>query len=296
MKRLLTEEEIKVINNEEINCFFRSGLAARTDLQSPNYERIFSILEMVQDRFLKFQSNFRSTDYKWAIDALHWWSRIWEYPYVLHHLIKIKQYNFQNAKIKVMDFGSGVTFFPFLLHETGFEVTCVDNDAICVNDIIKAKDFFNFNKLHPILSEENKIPLESSTFDIIYSISVIEHIAHFETIIDELRRLLRNDGYIILTFDIGVDNMSELKIENFFRFRRELQNKFQLVQPEETLHPLDILYSSNSKYPLRIERSFKFYLYQAKLLLRSVLQGNLRNFSLRNHKLAVAGMVLKVKK
>lgn len=296
MKRLLTEEEIKIINNEKINCFFRSGLAALSDLQSPNFEKIFSILEMVQDRFLESQINFRSKDYKWAIDALHWWSRIWEYPYVLSHLIEIKKYTFQNSKIKILDFGSGVTFFPFLLHESGFEVTCVDNDSICINDIIKAKNFFNFEKIHPVLSENNKIPLESSTFDIIYSISVIEHILHFETILDELRRLLRDDGYIILTFDIGVDHMSQLKTENFMRFMKELKTRFQLVEPEETLHPLDILYSSNSKYPLRIEKNFKFYLYQTKLLFRSLLQGNLGNFSLRNNKLTVAGMVLKVKK
>jgi len=293
LKDLLTDEEIALLSNEKISCFSRSGLAALSDLSNPSYIKFFSILESVQDRFLKFQNNFRSKDYKWAIDALHWWSRIWEYPYVLFQLLEVKNRKSQHNEIKILDFGSGVTFFPLLLHEMGFEVTCVDNDLTCVNDIKKAKDFFNFPRLYSVLSEESKIPLESNSYDIIYSISVIEHILHFEEILCELQRLLKDDGYIILTFDIGVDKMSQLNIENFLKFITELKTKFQLVYPENTIHPLDVLYSSNSRFPLRIERDLRFYLYHLKLFIRSLLQRNFSNFSLRKTKLTVAGLVLK---
>ena len=126
--------------NKEVteSIFDRSGLAALSDLQSPQHRDLFAQLEKEQDAFLERQSGVWSDDYRWPRDPLHTWSRIWEYPYVYYHLKKQAEALGPDRDFKVADLGSAVTFFPFSVAELGCRVHCLDIDATCAPDIERA--------------------------------------------------------------------------------------------------------------------------------------------------------------
>jgi hypothetical protein len=95
------------------HVFDRSGLAALSDLQTQDWYQLFELLEKDQTTFLDKEEHIFSQEYKWPHDPLFNWSRVWEYPYVFHHLKKWRK-GFDKTYIpKVVDYGSGVTFFPF---------------------------------------------------------------------------------------------------------------------------------------------------------------------------------------
>ena len=79
--------------------------------------------------------------------------------------------------------------------------------------------------------------------DIIYCISVLEHIPDFENTISEMARILKQDGYLILTIDIDLRGDFELGIENYKRLLKILNQQFIICQPDQTIHPTDLLTS-----------------------------------------------------
>jgi len=50
-----------------------------------------------------------------------------------------------------------------------------------------------------ILCEATKIPLDNNTFDTVFSTQAIEHIEDHQSMVNEAFRLLKNDGYFILS-------------------------------------------------------------------------------------------------
>src|SRR5258708_6380117 len=119
--------------------FNRSGLAALSDLSTPEWRRLFAMLEEEQAGFLAREGDFRGPMYKWPRDPLHWWSRAWEYPYVYFHLQRQRELWDAEYVPWVVDLGSGVTFFPFAAARLGYRVTCADIDPICSRDLSRAR-------------------------------------------------------------------------------------------------------------------------------------------------------------
>ncbi len=276
-------------------ALLKSGIASRQDLNTDQMNQIIQFLDDKQRLFLQQQNAFRSKEYKWGLDALHWWSRIWEYPYMFSNIRSLLE-SLPLNQANVLDFGSGVTFFSFLISELGCQLTCVDNDPICIDDINKAIKYFNRTKtMKAVLAEDYTIPLESKSYDIIYSVSVIEHIPEFEKTVYELHRLLKKDGYLILTFDVCLKGNAAISKERYDQLIRVLMEKFDIFQPEKTIHPLEVLTSENSPYPYLIKNSIKSLLYNLKRSVQSIARSEQpRNYFVKDL-LAVQGMVLKAK-
>ena len=83
----------------------------------------------------------------------------------------------------------------------------------------------NFETIH---ANAEKIPLDNK-FDKIIAIDVIEHVLHPEYVIAEARRLLKNQGRMLITFPAMHD-----KWENLFRFvgRKILRRKGKTIKKE----------------------------------------------------------------
>src|SRR5438132_10352251 len=66
----------------------------------------------------------------WAKDTFRLWSRRWEYPFVAQRVSQFAQQQPGEAPFRVLDAGSGVTYFPYFLRAEipRSEITCFDSN------------------------------------------------------------------------------------------------------------------------------------------------------------------------
>lgn len=239
-------------NKKAESAFNRSGLAALSDLQTEVCQNTFSVLEEKHSEFLSKASEFRSEEYKWPNDPLHCWSRIWEYPYVYYHLTRYVESLAKSSQPVVADVGSGVTFFPFSLAQLGCEVICTDIDSICEKELLRARESVSHSpgNVHFRLINNEKLPFEDGECNVLYCISVLEHIPDFENTVREMARVLKPGGLCLITCDLGLDPASntQLNIDQFERLTYVIGQQFSLICPERTIHPVDVLTNRSSPY------------------------------------------------
>ncbi len=272
--------------------FERCGLASLSDLKTSELRDLFSFLEREQEIFLAQENKFRSAEYRWPRDPLHTWSRVWEYPYVYHHL-KSRRGDFGTTLPLVIDLGSGVTFFPFSIARLGYQVICVDIDPICGKDLTKAVDCIAHEpgKVEFRLTDGITLPFSNYEADIIYCISVLEHISKFEQTISEMARVLRPKGTLLLTFDLDMRGDSEIGPEKYNILIENLRKYFNEYYQTETIHPADILTSVTGPYPCKVLKGSDLAWFLLKQLILKLLRGT-KMAKNPPFYLAVQGMVL----
>lgn len=234
------------------NIFDRCGLAALSDLQTQEWREMFHNLEQEQAAFLEHEDHFRSPEYLWPRDSLHTWSRVWEYPYIYHHL-KSYRNNCPDNLPRVVDLGSGVTFFPFSVARLGFHVTCTDIDPICENDLGKASQCLPHQpgKVDFRLIDSARLPFSDGEIEAVYCISVLEHIDDSEATIKEMARILRPGGELLLTIDLDLQGNADIGVEKHKNLVKILHQYFIERYPDGTIHPADLLDSSSGPYGYR---------------------------------------------
>jgi len=230
--------------------FDRSGLSSLDDLSTPLWRSYFSRLESIQSEFLAAQPH--CPDYPWPKDPLHNCTRVWEYPFVYHHL----QFHVGSLSghplPQVVDLGSGATFFPFAVARLGWRVIAVDADSRATSSLDRAigRVSAGGGSVTSLLSDARSITLETESVDCVYCISVLEHIPDFEAVISEALRILRPAGLLVLTFDVDLRGNFELGPAAYGRLSNALQASFSPAYPEKVVHPLRVLTSDNSIYPM----------------------------------------------
>lgn len=238
---------------EKETVFERCGLAALSDLETAEWKDLFGFLEKEQDAFLSKECLFRSPEYRWPRDPLHNWSRVWEYPYVYHHLKKYRS-RFSGGDLPVVvDLGCGGTFFPFSVARLGFEVCCVDIDPVCILDLGRAREHVPCSpgRLNVQLISGEELPFADGSVDVIYCISVLEHIPGFAHTIEEMARVLKPGGMLLLTIDLDLRGDAEVGIETHGLLTEQLRQHFHNLAPDITIHPVDMLRSDSGPYNVR---------------------------------------------
>jgi ubiquinone/menaquinone biosynthesis C-methylase UbiE len=190
---------------------------------------LFCEMESFSNAFVaKYAKAMKKYSDKWTDDSLHLWSRQWEYPFVFSHIQKLLNENKEKARI--LDAGSGCTFFSYYLTQkfNQCKVNCCDNDPSLTSifeDINKTLKHVDFN-----VGDLASLGFEEKMFDIVYCISVLEHTENPEKIIKEFRRVLKADGLLILTFDVSLDNRSQISVEGAAGLFDALGKVFQSTQ------------------------------------------------------------------
>lgn len=256
----------------------RSGFACLDDFKSSHWKEVFRRLEQAQSDFLSRKAEFRSPEYRWPDDALHFVSRPWEYAYVFSHLKDWKANNPEIKNMKVMDFGSGLTFLPFALAKENMSIVAVDIDPVAHRDFGRAKRITPVSpgNVDFLLSSNQKpIPVENESFDCVYSISVLEHIPDPIPIIKELNRALKPEGLFALTFDVCLQGGGQIAPGPFTEMMNFLRAQFELVWPEQCVHPSTMLtcYNGPYPYPLNFGRSIsdKLVLWTKRVVKERIL-------------------------
>jgi SAM-dependent methyltransferase len=168
---------------------------------------------------------------RWVADPLHQWSRQWEYPFVFE---KLKAYARPGARL--LDAGSGLTFFPSCLvaHLPGAVVACCDYDAKSAADFTRftsaSRERITFDT-----ASLQELPYDDASMEGIYSISVLEHTADYDRILEEFERILVPGGTLVITFDISLDGRSEIDPAGAQRLLASLDRRFRALEAPQSL-------------------------------------------------------------
>lgn len=173
----------------------------------------------------------------WAKDTFRLWSRRWEYPFVTQRVIRLAQQQNSDGPFRVLDAGSGVTFFPYYLRKElpRSEITCFDSNTSYHPMFAAVNSGMRETKVKFVEGLLQKLPFENDYFDAVCCISVLEHTGNHGEILDEFARVLRPGGLLVLTFDLSLDGKFELPKNVAAELLTALSNKFS-VAPGDDLH------------------------------------------------------------
>lgn len=172
----------------------------------------FKAMERFSDGFLHTnKKHLREYMQRWVEDPLHQWSRQWEYPFVFSRAREVVQ---QEPAARILDAGSGVTFFPYYLRNQ-FEnasVHCCDYDETLAKTFRQINESTG-NTVEFSNSDLRELPYGNEWFHMVYCISVLEHTDEYAAIIDEFSRVLRPGGRLAVTFDVSLDGTYDISVD-----------------------------------------------------------------------------------
>ena len=241
-----------------VHDFDRSGLASLDNLETAEYKSLFRELEIAQSQFQDVEEKFRSNSYKWPTNPLVWWSRCWEYPYVLYHIRKWRKSDIDYQPI-VVDLGCGVTFMPFCIARENCVVIGVDVDPITEGDLVKAINIIPAlpGSVSFRLTDGALLPFKKNEIDAMYCVSVLEHILDPTKTIKEVARVIKEGGLFVLTLDIDLKGNSDIGPDKYQLMLDTFREYFEPKELDQTIHPLRLLKSNNGPYPWNVESGLK---------------------------------------
>jgi SAM-dependent methyltransferase len=272
-----------------LHIFDRSGLASLDDLNDIEAINLFNELETHQSIFSRFEGRFLGEAYKWPRKPLYWWSRCWEYPYVLHHIKKWRK-DQKSGLPKIVDLGCGVTFFPFSIATENCAVVGVDIDPVAEQAIVEAAKYIPISNgsVSFKLTNGESLPFEDHEIDALYCISVLEHIPNPCVTIKEIARVLKKGGLFVLTLDVDLKGNYDIGPDKFNSLISTIHEHFVLNEHERTIHPTKLLKSDNGPYPWNVEVGIRKYIRPLKEFIKFIF----RRTKFNKLELACYGVVL----
>ena len=142
------------------------------------------------------------------IDICDWMIRRQEYNFTIDAFEEYESLH-ENQNLKVLDIGCGVVPLCNYISLKGHEVIALDPiksdiDFLVENDM----NSFHNSDVKYMHGYGEKLPFEDNSFDVVYSVSVMEHIASGNDliVISEMLRVLKVGGRLILTTDVMPNN------------------------------------------------------------------------------------------
>jgi SAM-dependent methyltransferase len=199
------------------------------------YQELDKVMDFrrLLDYSRRFQAEVGARDFfsrlysiKWVEDPFLQWSRRWEYVYVLQRLEDWCENKPQ--ALDIADAGSGFTFFPFYLQRQhpDARISCIDADPTAGRAIDEAARILGNGPLFSLGDLEN-LDQPSDSLDAIFSVSVIEHTANPQLVIEEIHRVLKPGGLFVCTFDVSFEPGSPMHVQKVEELVNRLHNLFE---------------------------------------------------------------------
>ena len=129
--------------------------------------------------------------------SMHW-SRQREYPWALY-LGDVCNHH------RVLDVGAGTSVFQLALAKRSRTVVTVDTDTDNVKAMAELSDLCLVPYSQPVRGDVRRLPFADGSFDRVFCLSVLEHMRDgHRTALNELSRVVKPGGKLILTFDVTV--------------------------------------------------------------------------------------------
>ena len=201
--------------------------------------------------------------------------------YVIETLKSRKEYHFAGefGKAKhVLDYGCGPGFGSEILSRYAKKVIAVDIRTKAIN-YAKSK-YIKPNLSFQIISSSKPLPFEDNYFDVIISSHVIEHIPNVSSYLNELNRILKVNGVLILStpnrkFRLlpfqKPYNPYHLREYTPKSFKKEIKKIFQKVSIKGVYGTKEITIIEN-KRKKALKNPLKVYIYSPiTFILRKIL-------------------------
>lgn len=169
------------------------------DLIEKNISILSDVYQLSEIRLSEFNNAYNETTGVY----IHG-SKNWEYVYVLDC---IKNWMLPDNKTRALDAGAGRGALQvYLASKNNFDLYSCDLDY---NDLSPYSENYGktfLKKYHNLIKFRFcsifNLPYEDAYFDIVYCVSVMEHFHNKKYALNELLRVLKTNGILILTFDI----------------------------------------------------------------------------------------------
>jgi SAM-dependent methyltransferase len=163
--------------------------------------RVLDLSELERPDFRQILASMDELLHKEDISYLHP-SKRWEYPWALNQADLVPD-------SRVLDAGCGASIFPIYLANEGYRVSAVDLAPPVGLERLHDVD------VDSIRGELTALPFADNSFDVAFCISVIEHLGRngMSVALNELRRVIRYAGRLLLTTDYYEDASAELWYE-----------------------------------------------------------------------------------
>ena len=194
----------------------RRGIPLISDLLALQGQEMYGRHVEFNRSFLKAHGPaIRRYGRQWGTDPFQLWSRRWEYPFAVQCILDFAAGS-PAVPPRILDAGSGVTYFPYFLSHliAGAKVTCCDSNpkyagifAEINRDRSAAGQGGNIEFVQAMLQS---LPFAPASRDVIACISVLEHTTNYGEILAEFARVLCPGGLLVLTFDLSLDGKFEL--------------------------------------------------------------------------------------
>lgn len=120
----------------------------------------------------------------------------WTGPTVIEHLHRYALTSYLITDKVVVDLASGEGYGSNLMADHAKEVIGIDISPIVIENAIKK---YKKNNLAFKTGSATSIPMPDQSIDIVVSFETIEHIAEHDKMIDEIKRVLKNEGILIIS-------------------------------------------------------------------------------------------------
>jgi SAM-dependent methyltransferase len=182
---------------------------------------------------------------QWGMNPFKLWSRRWEYPFAAQRVINYaeRRGGGSSGLLKVLDAGSGVTYFPYFVCENlpQAQVICCDYNPSYrqMFEEINAARGGNV-PVSFVDAALQDLPFDEDALDAVCCISVLEHTDQYPQILTEFARVLRPGGLLVLTFDLSLDGRFTLRKDVAQELLRLLGERFVVEDgPPDLLRELD---------------------------------------------------------
>lgn len=225
-----------------------------------NYEKYLAeFFEKLQKADKFYPNAIENEEYMSYVIYNKWPIRKLEYSYIID---KVENIIFDGAKL--LEAGCGVSPLPFLWSKLGADVVAIDisEKSLSMLDAFSNDDYFGVHKkIECRLANISGMPFDDNTFDIITSVSVLEHLPYPEYLLafNEIYRVLKPGGTFICTCDLKAEHKS--KFSSLGAFSKDDIKYILECYKEELSSPIDYKVLENITEE-KIEKFWENYNYK----------------------------------
>lgn len=162
----------------------------------------------------------------------------------------------------VLDIASGEGYGSNLLAKNAREVFGVD---ICAETINNAKSTYRADNLKFVQGDAANVPFQPNTFDVIICFETIEHVINQDAVMRELKRVLKNDGVLVISTPEKKKYSDDKNFKNPFHTKEFYEHEFKAFLTR---------YFRNTNYLYQYMTYGSSIHYESKVEIEEVLTGN----------------------